>query len=517
MSIQFPRNRREVSDRIKSDVQTRLVTSNPFLANSFLDSLIKGFAGRTFDLFENLKILVREIFPDTATGEFLERWGELKNVTRNSATKATGFINATGVAGSTIPAATLFQSSDSNQYVSQDSATINDATISVSTATQVASLVTIVTVTDHNFATGISVTISGAVEAEYNGTFTITVTALDTFTYQIVGSPSTPATGTILANVTIANVEVRSDDFGIDQNLLSGANLTLGTPIVGVDGIALVQFSEVSGGTDTEDDVNLRERTLDVYQQPPTPFNVDRIRQKAREVPGVTRVFITEANDPIATGITPSSITQADFLAIVDFGATKHNLEDTFAVTVAGAVEPEFNVTQQRIIKIDDFKFAYPVLDDSNATATGTILVTLTVPPGAVLIHFTRDDDENIIPSAQEATDVKDKLLEITPAHTDVRDVIVRPPEAVVVDFIFTLLVPDSNTLREAITANLLALFADETAVGRDLKDFEYESVIFQTVNPETFEAVSNFTLSTPSGDVTILEGQLPVLGTISF
>lgn len=517
MPINFPANRREVSDRIKTDVQTQLPESNPFLRNSFLDSMIKGFAGRTFDLFENLKILIREIFPDTATGEFLNRWGELKGVTRNPATKAKGFINATGVAGSTIPASTLFQSTDANQYISQDSVTINDATISISSAVFSAGLVTIVTVTDHNFATGISVVISGAVETEFNGTFTITVTALDTFTYPITGTPSSPATGTILADATLANVEVQSDDFGKDQNLLSGASLTLGTPLVGVDGIALVQFSEVSGGTDTEDDINLRERTLDVYQQPPTPFNVDRIRQKAREVAGVTRVFITEANDPIATDLTPSGITQADFIAIVDFGATPHNLEDTFAVTVTGANEAEFNVTQQRIIKIDDFKFAYPVLVDSNPTASGTLLVTLTVPPGAVLIHFTRDDDENIIPSAQEATDVKNKLLEITPAHTDVRDVIVRPPVAVVVDFTFTLLEPDSNTMREAVTANLQALFADETAVGRDLKDFEYESVIFQTVNPETFEAVSNFTLSTPTGDVTILEGEIPVLGTISF
>jgi len=517
MSIQFPANRREVSDRIKTDVQTRLPESNPFLANSFLDSMIKGFAGRTFDLFENLKILIREIFPDTATGEFLERWGELKGVTRNPATKANGFINVTGVAGSNIPTGTLFQSSDGNQYESQDAATINNAAIAASSVTQVASLVTFKTITNHNYATGIEVIITGVVEPEYNGTFTITVNDLDTFTYQIVGNPSSPATGTINSNTTIANVDVRSDEFGQDQNLDSGAQLTLGTPIAGVDGIALVQFSEVSGGTDTEDDVNLRERTLDVYQQPPTPFNVDRIRQKAREVPGVTRVFITEANDPIATGLTPSGITQSDFLAIVDFGATKHNIEDTFAITVTGAVEPEFNVTQQRVIKIDDFKLAYPVLIDTNTTASGTILVTLTVPPGVVLIHFTRDDDESIIPSAQEATDVKDKLLEITPAHTDDRDVIVRPPVAVTVDFTFTLLEPDSNTMRDAITSNLQALFADETEVGKDLKDFEYESVIFQTVNPDTFEAVSNFTLSTPSGDVTILEGELPVLGAINF
>ncbi len=48
-----------------------------------------------------------------------------------------------------------------------------------------------------NWQTGSSVTVSGATQSEYNGTFVITVTDATHFTYQVSGGPVTPATGTI--------------------------------------------------------------------------------------------------------------------------------------------------------------------------------------------------------------------------------------------------------------------------------------------------------------------------------
>ena len=50
-----------------------------------------------------------------------------------------------------------------------------------------------------NWQTGSSVTISGAAQSEYNGTFTIVVTDATHFTYTVTGTPATPATGTITA------------------------------------------------------------------------------------------------------------------------------------------------------------------------------------------------------------------------------------------------------------------------------------------------------------------------------
>ena len=57
-----------------------------------------------------------------------------------------------------------------------------------------------VTATAHGFTTGDQVNIRGAAQADYNGDFIVTVTDANTFTYTVSGSPTTPATGTIVAN-----------------------------------------------------------------------------------------------------------------------------------------------------------------------------------------------------------------------------------------------------------------------------------------------------------------------------
>lgn len=48
-----------------------------------------------------------------------------------------------------------------------------------------------------NWQTGSSVTISGATQTEYNGTFVITVVDSTHITFEVTGTPATPATGTI--------------------------------------------------------------------------------------------------------------------------------------------------------------------------------------------------------------------------------------------------------------------------------------------------------------------------------
>jgi len=55
------------------------------------------------------------------------------------------------------------------------------------------------TITTHGYTTGWYVTVAGATQSEYNGTYEITVTSANTFTYAVSGTPATPATGTIEA------------------------------------------------------------------------------------------------------------------------------------------------------------------------------------------------------------------------------------------------------------------------------------------------------------------------------
>ena len=53
-----------------------------------------------------------------------------------------------------------------------------------------------VTLTSHGFSNGDEVTITGATQTEYNGSFIISNVATNTFDYTVTGTPATPATGT---------------------------------------------------------------------------------------------------------------------------------------------------------------------------------------------------------------------------------------------------------------------------------------------------------------------------------
>ncbi len=76
------------------------------------------------------------------------------------------------------------------------------ANVSISSLTRSGSTATCTCATNHGLHSGDTVTISGADQAEYNGTFTATPTSGIAFTYTVSGSPVTPATGTLVANPT---------------------------------------------------------------------------------------------------------------------------------------------------------------------------------------------------------------------------------------------------------------------------------------------------------------------------
>ena len=77
----------------------------------------------------------------------------------------------------------------------------SDTAISGSSITRSSSTATVTTGSSHGWSTGNWVTIAGAGESQYNGTFKITKTGATTFTYAVPGTPSTPASGTKTARI----------------------------------------------------------------------------------------------------------------------------------------------------------------------------------------------------------------------------------------------------------------------------------------------------------------------------
>ena len=436
MALDIPDSAAEVKNRAQTDVERELPGSNPRLKNSWLFALVTGYANRIFDFYTQLTIAISQNFPDTATGSFLERWAAIWGKERLAATQASGNIVGTGVDTSPVPISTSF-TFGSAVYTSTAASVIAAQVENVTSITRSGTTATVTTDSDHELANNVPTSIAGAVETEYNvADAVITVTGPDTFEYQVSGSPSTPATGTITASHTSVSTPVTSDDFGIDTNLAAGSSLKLQTPIVGVDDTFVVDFGQLGGGTNQESNAGLRDRTLDRIQNPVANFNVAAITDKAKEVAGVTRVFVEE--------ITPAV--------------------------------------------------------------------------GQVTVYFMRDNDPDPIPSGSEVAEVRAKIEEIVPANTDKdNDLFVNAPTGVPVAFTFTALSPDTSTMQSAIQANLAQFFDEDTVVSADIKEDAYRSAIFNTIDTATGDTVTSFTLSVPSGDITIATGEIGTLGTVSF
>jgi uncharacterized phage protein gp47/JayE len=99
-------------------------------------------------------------------------------------------------------------------------------------------------------------------------------------------------TGQVTASGT-ATVPVEAVDFGVTTNALEGSSLAFVTPIAGIDSTVTVASGDLTGGADTESDVDYRARILDRKRQPPQGGAEYDYITWAKEVAGVTRAWAT--------------------------------------------------------------------------------------------------------------------------------------------------------------------------------------------------------------------------------
>ena len=294
MPLNIPKKSAEVVARAKADVQRELNQSNPFFKNNWLGAIVTAAADRIFDFYIQLEIALLESFPDTATGSRLVRWAATWGKQAKPASQSNGNLIATGAAGSVIPLNTTLSVAGVGEFRTTSAATISEQTIEINDLTRSGQIATAVTASDHGLANGLNVIIAGAADSDYNITAEITVTGADAFQYTVAGSPAdeigTPAT----ASFTAGSVPILSDGYGGDQSLDAGTKISLQSPIIGVDDTLTVDYGAIGGGTDAESEDSLRGRMQDRIQNPVANFNVAAITEKAKDIAGVTRVFVQE-------------------------------------------------------------------------------------------------------------------------------------------------------------------------------------------------------------------------------
>lgn len=515
MSVITPENATQIEDRIKADVQREAEDSNPYLKVHWLRSLIAGFALRIYDFYLDLKRIELRLMPDTADSVSISKWGKIYVGNVNPATISSGEVIATGVSGSLISKDVILNSNDQS-YVVSESSQISNNSIQVSSITRSANVATVTTTSNHNLSSFVEVTISGANESDYNGTFSISVQSETTFTFTVDNSPTTPATGSISAAFTSAVVKVKSSSFGKSTNLTADTPLTLDQPIIGVEDTLHVSQSQISGGIDEESESDYQNRYLEKIRNPSANFNKAKIIEWCKQITGVTRVWVEEAGDRVGT-IDIASITRSGNIACVTTSSA-HNYTDGIEVDITGAAQNEYNVSNKRIIIGDNTTFYYHVIGDPVTPATGSGLKSSAVVPlGQVRTFFMRDNDDEAIPSSSQVNTVKSKLEEIRPANTSSYDNIVQAPVAVINDFNFSNITPNTSTMRTAVKLNLDQFFEEEVNVNQVVDEDAYRAAISNTIDLATGDKLQSFVLDSPSGDLQSGSGKIERLGNVNF
>lgn len=513
MANNLPSDRKEVYNRLVSDFTAQIPDSGAFLPTSYLASILKAVAYRIYDSYQKINLMIKEFFVQTASEIYIPIWGNTYGITRNPAVGSTGNIVLSGTAGTSIPAGTTLQSASGISYTTQSATNISLDTVAIASMSRVGSTVSVNFISAHRLASGITVSITGATPTDFNATnVRITVTTANQIQFTQAGTAGS-ATGTLIAQWTTAIAQVNSNTQGANTNITSGGVLTLSSPISGANNSAFVDIGEISGGTDQESADSYRARVLFRIQFPVSFFNVNTIINQAKQVSGVTRVWVFSP-DFTSAGIYISSITRDGQIATAT-STDPHGLVDGTYISVSGAVENEYNISK-KVIVIDDYNFAYIVSGSPTSPATGSIIASYSyVELGQVRVLFTRDNDTSIIPSSTEVNDVKDKLLKIKPAHIGNDDIIVSAPIAKPVDIAFSALSPNTSVMQTAITNSLTDFFKISNNVGQAIKLADLNGLISRTIDGSG--NIPIYALSLPSGDVEIGLNEIGILGTINF
>lgn len=296
MPLTIP-SRSDVATQGEAYVRTDAPELDPSVSRrSYVGGMVKAFSLAVHDFYVALRKATKEFFPQTATVEFLTTgwWVDITGLVRNSESPAQGRVTITGTAGLSLASGAVL-TANSISYTANSAIGIAAQSISITSLTRSGTVATAETSASHFLATGMTVTISGATEGDYNGSYSITVTADNEFTYTVANSPSTPATGTPIATATYGVGSITSGTNGTSGNLSSGSTLSISTPPTGVDSTARVTFGEIAGGANQETVEAYRDRVLEALGTDYGMFTASEIKIVAKEITGVTRVWVKEA------------------------------------------------------------------------------------------------------------------------------------------------------------------------------------------------------------------------------
>lgn len=459
MPLEIP-TRLAVTQNLQAYTRKNLPGLDPTVTRrrGFIGGFLRSLASALHDWYVALKRYADyEPFPQTATEGFFQQgwWLDITELSRNPAAAATGLLVLTGTNGTNVPAGTELALNGST-YTTDTSVTVLTQTLVGTSIAHDVFLGRFETLEPHNLADGLSVTISGGIDASLNGTFEIRVVDEYVIEYdidhQLTGIAIEP--NPVLAS-TWANVGVTCTQTGAGGNIDAGSTLTVSTPPAGLDSTALVTFGGVADGSDIETLEAWRTRVLEALGVDFGTFSADEIRIRAKTVPGVTRVFVRSPN-----------------------------------------------------------RFVYD--DDGNPVLNGVGADGYPVE-GRVRIAFLRENDADPIPSALEVSRVNAVIQTLRPAHVLESDVEVLAPERYNLEVKFHYITPDTPGMRSSIRAQLRTYLTETAGWGGVLEIEGIRCAIRAAFDAETGQALTAYSLDTPTLDIALPVDAYPVLSSITW
>jgi len=435
MALNTPDKSIDVVSRVQTNVKGELSNSNPWLNGGFIRALCTSVGLRIFDTaYFQLKRLVKNIWPFDAEREYLKFWADLKAMTPDVAEKAEGLATFTGENGTDVSVGTIVTLGDL-EYETTAAETISTVALAVDSLTRVGSVAYCVTLDEHHLATGMTGTISGAVQTAWNtAQGPITVTGEKSFSFSVSNSLTTPATGTIEFTHVSASVQVRCTVATVDGNQYAGTELAMQSTTAGIDDAVVVQWGGLTGGYDAQTDEEHQDAVVDRWQNPQTPFNVPTIKAAIRAIGGNTRVWVHKA---------------------------------------------------------------FPAA-------------------GEVTVYFVRDNEESIIPTAEDEAAALAAILEFSPSNTLDEDVHVSGPVAIPIDVIISNVVPATRTMQTAVINSIDAFFRGELGEGENFDTDRLKAAIYRSYDYDRGASIIWFVMEAPTENAEVNRGFIATAGTVS-
>lgn len=512
MPIEFP-TFKNVVENMRAKVAQELPDSDPTLENSLLNTIITSFGSAISDVYLNMTRLLREAFVQTMSEMFLVQAGEVFGVSRLTANEAQGNVVFNGTIGTLIAEDTQLSSTNGDLYIVDADALVAEEVKTVILLERTGQIAKATFTDPHGIASGIIFTISGADQSEYNGEFTATAISETEIEYTIVGTPVTPATGTIIATLDIVTVFAISVESSGSVNRDSGASFSLSSPIIGIQEPGRADFLGVTGGSDQEDVEDFRARIIFERSGFEALFNDEQIEQQAKTVPGVTRVFVKKITPEVGQ-VTILFLRDDDPASIIPGAGELEDVKDAL-ILILPATTSEDDVFVQAPTPIDvDFTFT----------------------------ELTPDTPEmrNVIQSNLAAFFIDDVKFETTILSSQFNSVIANSIVLLTGDKVesFTLSEPQITvqtilTLTRVISTAIATfssphgLLTGRTVLISGAIEIDYNGLFVITVtSPTTFEYVVSGSPTTPAtgnisatinADVIIQENEIGILGDINF